>query len=260
MRNALFAIALVACSSSSNPDDATNADNGAAGGDVTVTVQEALAGIDTMFQFDPTLKPDAGPDENAASIETQVKNSAPCAKLTRTGTSIQIDYGSGCTVGGVNISGSVTLSLSRSGPPGPGGTTTLTLTFTNFSVDSRTFTGTASFATTNGSTFTVALDLTASTKAIKGTLTVTGSPGSFTIDGPLTVTESGTTSNVVFKGVVYQPGQCYPNAGTVTITKGSLPQTTITFSAATATTGTVQVTTGKATGSEQLPKYGSCPS
>src|SRR5262249_37457375 len=137
---------------------------------------------------------------------------------------------------------------------------TLTLTFSSFSVDNRTFTGTASFATTNGSTFTVTLDLTASAKAIKGTLTVTGSPGSFTIDGPLTVTEGGTSSTVTFKGVVYQPGQCYPNAGTATIAKGSLPQTTITFSATTATTGTVQVTTGKVTASSQLPKYGSCPS
>jgi hypothetical protein len=135
---------------------------------------------------------------------------------------------------------------------------TVALAFQDFTVEGHSLTGTASFVTMNGSTFQVTMALTSSVGAISGTIQVVGASGSFTVDGPLSTTKNGVSLQATIKALHYSLGACYPDGGSVTVTKG---KTTIsyTFSSTTPTTGQVTTTAGKKTSTTTLPAYGSCP-
>jgi hypothetical protein len=80
---------------------------------------------------------------------------------------------------------------------------------------------------------------------------VTGTTSKITTSGTLT---SGAKS-VTFTNIVWVKGDCYPSAGTLSVTQNRVT-TTYTFTSSTPTTGTVTTGRGK---SAQLPVYGSCP-
>lgn len=262
LRRLALAIPLVlavACSSSdSDPassDTALVADEKDAfdhGASSTLDAERALLAADSFFDFDPTLDPTKSAEANAQAVAAHVD--AACAKATVTGATVTIDFGTGCTLtSGLVVSGKATVALSSAA-----GTLTATVTFESFAVEGTAVSGTATFATKDGSTFVVTLALTSGANAVSGKLDVVGAKGSFTTSGTLDATKTGLTSKLTLTSLLYVMGNCYPSGGTVAVTKGKV---TIAygFTASTPSTGQVTVTTGKKQTTETLPAYGSCP-
>lgn len=266
---ALSALALACGSKTPGPM------NGTDGGDAGLTAEQSAA-FDTasgsssvneevtrlannLFDFDPTLDPKKTPSQNASAIgsNTRANLGKSCGKVSLKGTGVTVDFGAppGCTLtNGDAISGTVNVAVSLAG-----GTTTVDLTLTQVIYDDVPLSGTASFATTNGSTFTVKSSLTSSSKSDSADLTVTGAAGSFSISGTASVTDAGTSSAITFDGVTVTKGQCYATAGSIGVQQGSVTET-LTFDASTPTTGKVSVQIGKVMTTLTLPPYGSCPS
>ena len=219
------------------------------GADAVGVTQEATSVADSIFDFDPTIDPAATPETNATNIQKNAQsNLNGCGSATVTGTTVTIAYGAppGCTLAnGSVVSGTITASVSKTGA-----TTTVTLGFADVVVNGKSLAGTASFATTDGSTFAV----TANLNGYAISLTVKGASKTYTVSG----SASGGGTSVTFTNVVYVLDDCYPSGGSATLTKGAVTET-IAFSAATATTGQVTVTIGKRTSTSTLPAYGSCP-
>jgi len=228
------------------------------GGHSLAFSQEATTLADSLFDFDPTINPSATPSANATSIGQNIQaNLGTCGTVTVSGATVSVNFGSppGCTLKtGAVVSGSVSLSVSKSG-----GTTSVALTTPGVVVNGEPLDGTASFATSNGSTFTVTLDLTSGTKSDNSSLTVDGSQGSLTISGSATIVEAGITSSVTFTNVNHVEGECYATAGSMTVKTGILTET-LTFLSTTPMTGLVDVATGKKATTTTLPAYGDCPS
>jgi len=260
-----------ACSSSSSADDDADAatddaglstDESAAaqsGGD-SVDVNEAVNDLaNELFDFDPTIDPASTAAQNATAIGQNVLANlgSACGSVNVSGASVTVAFGAppGCTLmDGTSISGTVDLAVSQSGA-----TTTVALMIDSVVIDGEPISGTATFSTSNGSTFSVETNLTTSSKTDVANLSVTGTAGSYTISGTSTVTQGSSTSNLVFTGLTVMKGECYADAGSISMTEGAVTEV-ITFDAATPTTGRVSVTIGKRTATTTLPPYGSCPS
>ncbi len=213
----------------------------------------SLAVADSLFDFDPTLDPSMSAEANAALVAAFTEAGlAGCGTVMVTGASVRVDFGAGCTlVTGVSASGAVTVALTKSG-----GTLTAALTFEMLVVDGRSLEGSATLSTTDGSSFTVSAMLSGTVQA---NLMVVGTAGAMTIDGTATLTRAGTTTMLTFTSVVWRAGDCYPSSGTLTVGSGRLAQT-ITFTSASAASGSVTITQGRASREATLPAYGSCPS
>jgi hypothetical protein len=276
--NALRALVFVclaagplACSSSSSSDtaDSDAGDDDGMTSDETATFQtsggslavnqEATALANSLFDFDPTVVPTATPSQNATAIGANISSNlgTSCGTVTVSGTTVTVAFGPppGCTMKNGNVvSGTVDLGVSQSGA-----TTTIALTLTDVVSDGESIDGTASFATTNGSTFAVTTSFTSAGKTDAASLTVTGASGAYTISGTSTVTEASSTSAMTYTGVTIAEGVCYASAGSMTITEGAVSET-ITFLPTTPMTGQVDVQIGKRPFTTTLPAYGSCPS
>ncbi len=231
-------------------------DTAMTGGHEAIASQEVSVLANDLFDFDPTIVPGDSPAKNAANIASHVTSLAgSCAKVTVTGAEVTVAFGSppGCTLSnGDTVSGTVAVAVSEAG-----GTTTLALTLTSVVIDGSSLAGTASFATSSGSSFQVTLDVTAGSDTYTGDLTVAGESGSFTVSGTAKETVSGATSSYTLDDVVITPGHCYASAGSVTVVKGASTET-ITFESTTPTTGVAELTVGKHTVPFTLPTYGDC--
>lgn len=280
VRTILTACALscmFACSSSSSPAGSSSGggdDGGGASEDAGLTSdqneafstggsslsvnQEMAVLANSLFDFDPTIDAGATPQANASAIGANIKSALDgCGTVSVSGASVTVAFGAppGCTLsGGVSISGTVSVAVSQSS-----GTTTIALSLTSVVVDGKSLAGTASFATSSGSTFDVTTNLTSGTTTDTAQLTITGASGSFTVSGTAHEMQTGGTSTIVFDDVVVVNGECYATSGSMQITKGIVSET-ITFDAQTPTTGIASVTVGKHTVTQALPAYGSCPS
>ncbi len=238
------------------PDERTAADRGAQSSNLN---QGLLTLSDSFFDFDPTLDTAKTAAENAQAIAARTSLSfGGCGTVTPSGTSVTVSMPPpGCTTsGGLNAQGTVALAVTKS--TGTPATLTVALTLTSVVVNGVSYGGTASFATTNGSTFTVTADLTSGDAVYAMNLTVTGAPGSMTIAGSMSQGQGATGSSYTFTNVLYKKADCYPSGGSLAVKKG-LVTTTITFTAATANTGQVTVTSGRKSWPSTLPAYGSCP-
>jgi hypothetical protein len=260
---------LLGCSSSSGGVDGGGLEGGGdsftaeergaydRGSDSHLTAQHLLGLADSLFSFDPTLDPSKTAEQNAAAIQAQATSQlAGCGKVTLNGTTVVVDFGAppGCTLAsGTKASGSISLAVTAAGA-----SLTVTATFTTLVVNGKDLSGTATFATTNGTAFTVTLSLTSAGTTHASNLTVAGAGGSMTVDGTVSAKTGDVTLTLTFTKVVWVAGQCYPSSGTLRVSSGVLTET-ITFGAATPTTGQVQVTILKKTVTAQLPAYGSCP-
>jgi hypothetical protein len=219
----------------------------------------------SLFDFDPTIDPAKTAAENASAIANEVSGNlgesgvagTTCGHVTLATTSVTVDFGGGCTMkNGVTASGSVTAAVASSS-----GTVTITLTFSSLVVNGASLAGSASFATSNGNTFAVDASVTTGKSTYKVTnLTMGGSSnGTITINGAVTTGGGDLTTTMTFTQVSWKLGDCYPSAGSLS-TKKALVTTTVTFDAATPTTGQVTVTVGKRTSTQTLPAYGKCGS
>ncbi len=226
------------------------------GGDGSISIDEALALADSVFQFDPTIDPAASPAQNAQSIGTRTKTTGgACAMVTTSGTTVTADFGAapGCKLtSGVTVTGTVSATVSASS-----GTTTVVLGLMNVTVNGRAIAGTLSFATTNGTTFQTTVALSTGSM-LTGMITIVGSAAGFSLNGTLSSAASDATTSITLTNVAYVTGDCYPSAGSMAVTKGIVSET-ITFNQATATTGKVTVTIGSRPNTATLPAYGSCP-
>lgn len=254
----IIALSLSACGAAGT--DALTADeldSVRESGTSTSSAHQTVVIADSLFDFDPTIDPAATAEANAMAVRDRVQSQLnACGSVMLSGTTVTVSFGAapGCTlVNGVQASGSLTAGVSKMGA-----TTTIALTFTNLVVNGKSLNGTASFATTTGTTFNVTAMLTSATDSLNANVTVTGASGSFTMSGTASGSRGGANTAATFTNVTYRSGDCYPNGGSMAITRGPV-SLTVTFSAATANSGTVTVTQGRRSTSATLPAYGSCP-
>jgi hypothetical protein len=231
-------------------------------------VQALAVAADSLFSFDPTVDPTQSSATNADRIFHNIRDNlgstdggfpddagtTGCGTVSLTGTTVSVDFGTGCTLrSGATISGSASVGVAVAS-----GTATLTLTFTQLDVNGRVIDGTGTWSTSNGSTFTATVNISAggTTYSASG-FTITGTAGTITLDGTLTVTAGDASTTMVLTGVMWNRGDCYPSSGTVKATRG-LISTTTTFTSASATSGKVSVKVGAKTVTICLPAYGTC--
>jgi hypothetical protein len=253
----VLAVLAVACgnggSMSLEPDEQDVFDRGT---DTHASVQQ-LAGLsDSTFQFDPTLDPGKSAAENARALQSQAMTALNgCGTVTLTNATVTVDFTStGCTLkNGSTVSGSASFSVTQTT-----GMVSVAETFTNLVVNGTDLSGTATFVTTNGSTFTVTASLTTKGNTLSANLTVTGTATDITFDGTTSATRAGAATAATFTAVDWGNGDCYPKSGTLKLTKSVITET-MTFTAATASTGKVQVAVGRGMFTQTLPAYGSCP-
>jgi hypothetical protein len=224
-----------------------------------VSAGQALTALaDSLFQFDPTIDPMADAPENAQNIKRDVAlQQNGCGSVSASGAVVTVSFGAapGCTLkNGVSVSGSVAVGVSKSGA-----TTSLTVTFTDVVSNGKAFAGELTFATTNGTTFTVRGKLTSGSTETTYNLIVTGTANSATLDGSMASTKGGQASTLMFGNVAWNRGDCYPRSGQVTFKQGVLLNMTATFTASTPTTGIVSVESGRKEYPATLPAYGKCP-
>jgi len=266
---AAFCAACSSCSTSAADagDDASAEDAGLSSGESTTfnvgggsmaINEEGTKLADSLFDFDPTIDPTTTAAQNAAAIgaNIQMNLGSSCGTVSVMGADVTVSFGAppGCTLTNGNVvSGAVSLVVSQSG-----GTTTIALALTSVVCNGEPLSGTASFATTNGTTFAVTTNLTSSDKTDSAQLTVTGRAGSYTVSGTSTLKENGLSSALTFAGLTVALGQCYATAGALTVSSGPVSET-LTFDANTPTTGQVTAQIGKRTTTLTLPPYGSCP-
>ena len=228
------------------------------GGSLAVNLEMAKL-ADSLFSFDPTIDPKRTPEQNAAAIAGNARSSfgKSCAKIRLSGADVTVSFGAppGCTLAnGDLVSGNVGVALSHAGS-----TTTVALTLTQVVYDGVPLDGTASFATSDGSTFTLKTSLDSSGKTDSAELMLTGATGSFSLSGTTSVTKGTSMTTLTFNGLTVALGKCYATAGSIGLTQGSVSET-LTFDASTPATGKVTVAIGKLMTTETLPPYGSCPS
>jgi hypothetical protein len=255
--------ALIACASSTSgggapmssgdPPDTADRDQVERGGTALATLESVIVGADSAFAFDPTIDPAATAAQNSSNIQTHARL-APCARVSTTADGVSIDDGAGCLVGAETLTGGITVGVRKDGA-----TTTLTLTTTSFSANGKMASGTASFATSDGSNFDVTVDLTGATATrVSGKVAVEGRSGTFVIDGTVTAESASVTATVSIDAVTYMRGQCYASTGTVTVAS-ALTTTTYAFEPLTPVNGQVAVTkSGVPKDSIELPPYGKC--
>jgi hypothetical protein len=222
----------------------------------TLTSQHATHFADGVFDFDPTLDAAASPSMNAQNIGSHLEqNLNGCGMVTVGGMTVTAAFGTapGCTLKGVTVSGTLTVSVSKSGS-----TTTVSLDFMSFELNGSMLSGTETFGTTDGTNFSATIDIVYGSRTAKGNLTIAGAMNAFTLNGMLVQTENGIATNLVLTNVHYALNNCYPDSGTVQLTEGLLKGTS-TFTAQTANTGVYDVQTGRKTTMKTLPAYGSCP-
>jgi len=271
---AFLALVLLACSqnNSSPPVDSGTDASGfdsaeqaayALGAATVPALLQVASVADSFFQFDPTLDPTQTDSANtglirahlAQNLGTTGDGGVACGTLSVSGTTLTASFGPlpGCTLkNGVVLSGTFAVTVTKSGS-----SLTVTFTFTSATVDGTALSGTASFTTSDGMTLTVNANVTVGTTTIStNNLTVVGGNGAITLSGFVTNTGDANTT-LQLSSVVWSSGACYPSAGTLTITKGVLSET-VTFNAATATTGVVAVTIVQLMVSATLPPYGKC--
>ena len=283
-RGLVAATTVLACSSASTPSPNGSPQTEDVGGDALSSVQQALTVADSVFHFDPDLAPGNTAGDNALTMESRSKASTarcPNAKVTRTATTLTIDFGPppGCPLeGGGTVSGSLEASVSggRVGDgglkgggdvvrdsgadlaDGGSGSLTVTLQFTKIVANGRSIDGAIALTTSSGNTFDVTItSLATPYGTINGKITLVGSPGSMRLDGNLSLA-AAVTASLQLNGVIIDQNACYPRAGTETVT--GLGRTVSTFDENTASSGLYLKQEGeKQPAPATLPPYGNCP-
>lgn len=261
MRRALVvaAVLLASCGPKSPFDELTGEEKDAfeRGTASHVSIQQALTLSDQLFDFDPTLDVARTANENAGLIQAKASASLNgCGTVSLNNAAVTVNFGQspGCTLPtGMQVSGVVSIGVSKQAA-----TLSVTVTFNNLTVDGADLTGSAGFSTTNGTSFTVIVNLSSGSNTMNANVTVVGSPGAITLDGTATATRTASTTTLTFTGVVWNQGECYPHSGSVLVKKGRTEQT-YTFTSSTPTTGNVDLNTGRKTVQVPLPAYGNCP-
>ena len=243
---------------------------------VSTDVQQFIAIGDSLFEFGPSFDATKSLEEIAASIQAKATaNLAGCGSVQLSGTTVTISAPApGCTLAnGLELSGEIKASVM----PAPSSFYPATVFVHVLIEDGDTINGIAlaapvSFYTRDGSAWVL------SNKPGLATLANSGG-GGYNFDLPVVTDGSAVTINGVaserhdlaavihFADVRTRIGQCYPSAGTASVTKklgevtdGVPPVETLTeFSEKTPTTGRVHVTSDGTSFDSVLPAYSHCP-
>ena len=220
----------------------------------------------------PTLSMTATATANLAAIQDEVNASvaAVCAgaqvTLDATNLIVTVDFGDSCTLPDVGpVSGTVSAQLEPSSDA-----IGVAFTFTALTVEGYQLDGTWSVSTSDAVNFTIDCDLSSSGVEVTlsgAVVTLDGDYLGVTLDGPGTITGPIVGEvDIQFSGVHHGFSECYADLGTISMTKNVLTlggrsvSTTesITFSAATAESGSVDIAVGSITGTVSLPSYSGC--
>ena len=181
-------------------------------------------------------------------------------------TTVAIDFGAGCTVASLGtVAGTVSATVTKTAS-----TISIAFTFGPLTVNGRSLTGTASAATTNGTSYMFAEDLLESGNHVtfNGTAVLDANGAGVTLDGNGTWAQGADPAiALTLSGVHHTFAGCYADAGTITESKmvkglrGMLVAVTETvlFDAATPSTGNVTISVNNVKKTQKLPAYGTCP-
>jgi Protein of unknown function (DUF3604) len=247
----LFLLAASArCASSVEPTFPEEPDSTsvARGFELGVSQQQVISLADALFDFDPTIDPRKSATDNAGAIAAHARDQLPCATVQQTDTSVSVSAAPpGCLLGqGAVFTGNVVASLANTA-----GEVRVTLTLTEVALAGSAVAGPVELVTADGSTFDVNFQLTRNGTPETGAMTATGTSNRITTSG--TVSSDGLSATLT--NVSIQKGDCYPNGGTLQISRGRATATA-TFDAQTAQSGVASLGRGR---TAQLPAYGSCP-
>jgi hypothetical protein len=225
---------------------------GAPGALGVITLAEAA---ETMFALSGTIDPAQSDVQNAQLVQTHAQaNLVACGNVALSGNTVTANFGAppGChlTSGGT-ISGTIAVAVTKTGT-----NVNISLMFTAVVINTQTLSGGVTFVTTDGAGFSITGSFTVNGTKFAPGITLTGAAGAVTIDGSLSITGTSTTS-LTFTAVEWKSGDCYPDAGALSVDKSAV-SVTVTFSASTPSTGAVEVTVGKKTSAQTLPTYGNC--
>jgi hypothetical protein len=241
-------------SSTLSADEKAAFDDGTA---ALASVQQATMLADDFFDFDPTINPTQSAESNTQAIKSNMQSHGACGTIEETSPTGLLATLPNCTLNdGTKIDGSMNVGVSKLDP-----STLIIFSFTppGVVVNGKTLVGGPSFSTSDGTTFALGANLgpdTSTSYNLTG-LTVAGILGSVEANGTMDIVKTGTQTNLTFTGVKWKRGECYPNAGTLQITRNGLTMT-VTFSATSPTSGRAEVSVAAKSASEGLPQYGSC--
>lgn len=270
---AAFAVLLSNCSGNEGDtvDPTTEVSSMTHAGAAPNTANDAKTISELFVQEDPTLSVAASATQNAQSIETQVTNAVqaacPGANIQLSGATVTANFGASCTVGTQVLSGTVSASVTA-----PAQQVQVLFTFTSFSLNGISLSGTLTALTSNGTSFTLNSNLTEGSDTLQlnaATITLDSGGGGFALNGAatLTTTSPATTQALTFSSVHHGSGACYPDSGSIQISKNAttrnkksvLVTETVTFSSSTPTTGQVTLQlSGSPASMTTLPAHGSC--
>ncbi len=251
------AVALAGCGAAKVPREPTAEEReGIAHATASLTaLGQGLALGDSLFHFDAAIDASKTSEQIAASLHGIAEVSvAGCATTSVIGSALSIDFpAAGCALKtGLRVSGSTVLEVAKAGP-----VIDMTTGFTKLVADGKELNGVVWYCTPAGTNFTVPANLVLDDSKDTITATVAGAKGSFTIQGHTTSLRDAATSTYEYDHVVWRTGDCYPNAGSLTLHTPSVGLT-LTFFAATATSGRVAVSQGAFLYETTLPAYGTC--
>ena len=207
----------------------------------------------------------------AEQVEARAKVKAPCAQISRTDTTVVVDFGSGCAPAGakLSLSGKVTAAVATGEKDGKK-TLELQLTFDAFGVDDKIATGAGTMQAVPGTELwavAIALNMTSGTAAAVGgvdaqigKIQVAGGSYNGLTFGTMPDTKvqrDKTEIGVTVTDLLLEKGACYPSNGTIVFNTAGV-KTTIAFAATTKDSGIAQLTPPlqKTAKDQELPGVG----
>jgi hypothetical protein len=236
---------------------------------LTTTSVAYAKGVASLFVVeDPTLDVTKTAEQNADAIAAQAAAALPGAALTHTaGTAtLTLNFDGISAVANLGVlAGSVAVTVSRAAT-----SLTVNFMFTGLTVKGMVLEGSLVLATTNGTTFSVNVDLTGGGRHViyNGKAIPDAAGAGITLDGTGT-SQSGDGPLVSYSMVAVHHAwqQCYADGGTLTMNKNVVGKRggmvavaeQVRFDANTPTTGKVAMTINGVGSTMTLPPYGSCP-
>ena len=247
-------------------------DGGGSGG--TVKVDDVYAAtltlvgtaqLATVFCTGPDQAFDVDAEVAAEDVEKALKDGASCAKVTRTGAKLSLDFGAGCAPPNspVKLQGKAEATLAVD----KGKSIQVTLQLNDFGTSNESATGSGTFSivkTAAGADVILAVEGTSGNSQLSGGAVVNvaydGAGYSSVVvntNDPTFVTVGPSKLTVDADGVTHKAGDCYPSGGSIQATFAGV-KATLAFDAGTPSSGVAKFTPplSKKTEDLQLPGLG----
>lgn len=225
-----------ACGGEGSADPSTTEAAALGAAEASAAWAEAAAATSPVFDVD-------GGTGFLEAATAAYASGSPCATRSVSGGTLTVDFGSGCTYRGYTVTGAVDVAASAGS-----GAIRADLAFRSLSAGVRTLDGTLTLGARLGSGVAIDAQLSVAESTVTTDLTLSGtavaSQTEVTVDGSASRSDGVESQSLSMSSVSVAYGDCYPSAGSVVVQTSSSPRTTVTFSAATPTTGAVTVQVG----------------